>query len=591
MIPFKRSLRLRWTREKPLLARGVEGKWTMAESVNITSPLNKQRMTSLPFGNAQDLIPTLSPDGKKLLVSYYDFSPEMPDEWRKSGFMQFRSSAGVIQAFHLLVLYDLATGETRVPLKTPWVIYAPRWSADGKSFVVVARPPINSDMELENVKNQNMGSSGAHLFWVAPDTGNVEDVASKLAYPWEGPLLWDKNGDLLVRVGSLDTIARYSRKDSEWRSIASWHLPVQNGSQLATDGTYVIGTLSDILTPPQLFIYDPRGKRVQLFTNLNPQFENLTLGHPQEVHWRTSTGFDASGALLLPPYYAKGARYQLVIHTKPFGNFFVCSFGNYPSFAPQPIANAGIMYLGQIATKGSTQREEDYFPKGYPGYQGAGGVAEAGFAMDLWESAVKTLDAQGLIDSNKVGIIGFSRTGWYTEFILAHSKVHYRAATVADNVQYSLGEYWLSDDAGTLKTYDLTYGGPPYGATLKNWLDYSVSFNLDKIHTPLLMEQMGECTPYDKVDAPPAGLAESFEVFSGLNRLSKPVELYYYPNEKHSPDHPQARLATMQRNLDWYRFWLQGYERPSPEDPQQYVRWRGRRELQQHHEMTSGATA
>src|SRR5260370_26692114 len=116
--------------------------------------------------------------------------------------------------------------------------------------------------------------------------------------------------------------------------------------------------------------------------------------------------------------------------------------------------------------------------------------------MDLWESAVKTLDAQGLIDSNKVGIIGFSRTGWYTEFILAHSKVHFRAATVADNVQYSLGEYWLSHDASTIKSYDLTYGGPPYGATLKNWRDHSVSFQLEHILNPPLMVQMGFARRY-----------------------------------------------------------------------------------------------
>jgi hypothetical protein len=55
--------------------------------------------------------------------------------------------------------------------------------------------------------------------------------------------------------------------------------------------------------------------------------------------------------------------------------------------------------------------------------------------------------------------------------------------------------------------------------------------------------------------------------------------LYYYPNEQHQPDHPQARLANLQRNLDWYRFWLQGYERPNPEDPDQYKRWEHLREL------------
>jgi hypothetical protein len=59
------------------------------------------------------------------------------------------------------------------------------------------------------------------------------------------------------------------------------------------------------------------------------------------------------------------------------------------------------------------------------------------------------------------------------------------------------------------------------------------------------------------------------------------VELYFYPNEAHQPDHPLARISSLQRNLDWYRFWLQGYERPNPEEPQQYVRWRELRQLQQ----------
>jgi hypothetical protein len=59
------------------------------------------------------------------------------------------------------------------------------------------------------------------------------------------------------------------------------------------------------------------------------------------------------------------------------------------------------------------------------------------------------------------------------------------------------------------------------------------------------------------------------------------VEMYYYPTEGHTPEHPQARLATMQRNVDWYRFWLQDYERPNPEDPQQYVRWGKLREIYQ----------
>ena len=92
---------------------------------------------------------------------------------------------------------------------------------------------------------------------------------------------------------------------------------------------------------------------------------------------------------------------------------------------------------------------------------------------------------------------------------------------------------------------------------------------------------MGYGTAYKNPETPPIGLAVSFEVFTGLNRLGKAVELYYYPNEDHTPDHPKARLATMQRNLDWYRFWLKGEEDSDPTKTEQYTRWRELRKLQE----------
>ncbi|NYF51644.1 prolyl oligopeptidase family serine peptidase [Tunturiibacter gelidoferens] len=208
-------------------------------------------------------------------------------------------------------------------------------------------------------------------------------------------------------------------------------------------------------------------------------------------------------------------------------------------------------------------------PEGYPD-----GIGEAAFHMDVWDSAVAKLVSDGMVNPEKVGIIGFSRSGWYTEFILSHSKTRYRAATVADNVQYSLGEYWLLHSDSTIRGWETIYGGPPYGATLPNWLRYSISFNIDKIHTPLLMEEMGYGITDDNEQTPPLNLMQNYELFTGLNRLGRAVELYYYPYEQHQPDHPQARLESLQRNLDWYSFWLLGSEREMPADREQYDRWR-----------------
>jgi hypothetical protein len=36
---------------------------------------------------------------------------------------------------------------------------------------------------------------------------------------------------------------------------------------------------------------------------------------------------------------------------------------------------------------------------------------------------------------------------------------------------------------------------------------------------------------------------------------------------------PRHRLAVFERNLDWFRYWLQGARDPDPAKADQYARW------------------
>lgn len=580
-ISFQEGEQTIWPQRNIFVIHRVQGTWSKPKLLIIKSPLSGGSMAAITYLPNSGLGISLSPSGRYLAMEYLEPTQDLPDEWRNSAYRNIVDRSGQINAFYLVILCDLDKDTSTVPLKSPFVISAPVWAPNGKAFAVAGQAPIGSSLEEDAIANHTIThSAAAHLFSVEPSTGKVKVMASHLAYPWEGLLYWGNNDDVLVRLSSMDNLTRIVERDNSWEVTATYHVPLAGSSQLATDGSTLIGEHSDPGTPPELFEAALGSRETRVFAKLNPQFDHLTIAQTKEVRWKTSTGYGASGLLLLPPGYIEGDRYPLVIQTKPFFRGFACSFGDSPSFTPQAIANAGMMYLGAIDTPDVSQRQEDYFPHGYPGYQGLGGIAEAAFNMDLWDSAVASLDAQGLVDKNKVGIIGFSRTGWYVEFILANSKTRYQAATIADNVHYSLGEYWLRHDASTIKAWDALYAGPPYGDTLSNWLKYSISFNLDKIHTPILMEEMGNNQPvFTNRLSPPRLLAESFETFTGLSRLNRPVELYYYPFEDHSPTHPQARLATFQRNVDWYRFWLQGYERPNPEDPDQYKRWKHLREL------------
>jgi dipeptidyl aminopeptidase/acylaminoacyl peptidase len=574
-IPFERSEEAHYKQAKLyLVTRDEHGIWSRPRRLNIPSPFTQHPLQTLPYQITLHL--SLSPDGRSLLFMYMSLE-DLPPSWKASPIAKsFTSTHGI--PLQLTALYNIGNGDTEVTLKSAFLYQTPIWSPDGKRYLAVSTAPLGSIWEQDDAGSNDLPPG--HVLSVNPVTGETEQILGPRKIP-PRPLAWNTEDEIVLRTAAYE-ISQYSRSSAGWKRTASFRVPLPtprtlNFSQMAGDGVYVIGDHQDAQTPPELFLYKNGEKTIRIFSKLNPQFDHLMIAPTLAVSWNTSTGYEITGSLVVPPDFSPTRQYPLVIQTKPDNGGFVCDSGDnhYPSFAPQPLANAGILYLSRTWPKDfSYADDEAHYPEGYPS-----GVAEAAFHMDIWESAVDSLATRGIVDRNKVGIIGFSRSGWYTEFILAHSKIHFQAATAADNIQYSLGEYWLVHTLQMERQSDTIYGGPPFGDSLNNWLKYSVSFNLDKFHTPLLMEQFGDGVPYDHEEQVPLTLAASFEVFAGLHRLRKPVELYYYPNDVHQPVHPRTRLASLERNVDWYRFWLQGYERSGPEDPDQYNRWRNLRAL------------
>ncbi len=548
----------------------TSGTWSAAQALTIENPFTHVRTSLLPFAHGI----SLSPNGRRLLLSY--LSTKVPDEWMNDPVVK-RQPATTDSLFEIMVLYDLDNSSTKLAFQSVAPASTPLWSNDSTSFFVNASSPIGSRWEAEDIQDHRASPADGNLFLQNVDSGEVEEVLRNVPDHREPPLFLQEDGDVIVRASSTSIVHLHHLKDS-WHESERTKIAQKDEDRflyLVSNGREILGTHETVSTPRDLFVYDPRQGQARLLTDLNPQLAKIKLAPVEVVHWTTADNLNVNGLLFMPPNYSPGTRYPLVIETKGDDGEFTCDsgFNDDPSFAPQPLATAGIMYL--VRTRDETwkyQEEIDKRPKGYPG-----GIGEAVQQMDIWDSAVDALDKIGMIDPSKVGIIGFSRTGWYVEFDLIHSHIRYAAATVADNVQYSLSDYWLIPWASA--EGEQMYGGPPYGDTLANWQKYSISFNLDKIHTPMLMEEMGYGTRDDNQLLIPLNLAVRYEVSRGLARLGKPVEMYFYPDEVHQPEHPKARLASVQRNVDWYRFWLQGYERPTPEDPDQYKRWEHLREL------------
>jgi hypothetical protein len=184
-----------------------------------------------------------------------------------------------------------------------------------------------------------------------------------------------------------------------------------------------------------------------------------------------------------------------------------------------------------------------------------------GLGLSAIESAVELLAANGEIDRERVGLGGLSFGSEVTMWTLVNSDLA-TAASVATPVisptYYLFGS--LKGDAffdGLKKLWQL---GTPE-ETPGQWQALSPSRNLDSIRAPLLMQMSEQEYLYALDYAIP------------LIRDHR-ADLYVFPHEPHQKFQPRHKLAAYERNLDWFRFWLQGHEEPNPAKRQQYLHWR-----------------
>ena len=347
----------------------------------------------------------------------------------------------------------------------------------------------------------------------------------------------------------------YRQQNGIWTKVESTATPIS--------APLWVRVRQDLNEPPVLFVGDWIGNRSRKLWDPNPQLETVSLGEVSEYRWQDKTGREWVGGLVKPPNYAPGRRYPLVIQTHGFEKHQFMTVGTFTTaFAARPLAATGIMVLQvQEAPNLSTPQEAPVNLLGY-------------------EAAIDRLTADGFVDPGRVGLIGFSRTGYYTLEALTKSSKKFAAATIADSdflgyMQQLLGVDINADD--TIKKEGVAiYGSPPFGTGLKTWLREAPAFALDKVVAPVRIEVHNSYS-----------LLYTWEVYAALRLQNKPVDLIQLPNAVHIVAKPLERLASEQGDVDWFNFWLNAYEDPDPKKDEQYARWRQLRKLQEQNSTRS----
>ena len=92
------------------------------------------------------------------------------------------------------------------------------------------------------------------------------------------------------------------------------------------------------------------------------------------------------------------------------------------------------------------------------------------------------------------------------------------------------------------------------------------------------------------VPASRGSLLAMWEPYAGLRYLHKPTDLVLLNTDEHVLTNPAMRMVSQGGSVDWFRFWLQGYEDPDPAKAAQYKRWRELRKLQEKSEAKRTGT-
>lgn len=493
----------------------------------------------------------ISPKGRyAVLVAY---ARDIPPQWSEykdkllHPYIVEKRKPGATSNVNRYLLLDTTSGKLEPLIDAPasWYNLGAAWSDNEQSVIV-----SGTYLPLGTVDSAEQAIREKHAFVIEVKLSNQE--ITKITDADLKVDTWDqRTGRLLLKPGyswSKSLPQEYEKVGSNWRAV-----PVKS-ERKASNSPISLTLGEDINHPPKIYVVTRNGKSKALLLDLNPQLVQFGLGQVEAVSWSATDGHHVEGGLYLPSGYSSTERYPLVIQTHGFrkDRFWINGPWN-SAFAAQPLSAQGIVVL-QVGNATDPTDEAQYVNT----------PEEAQRQMRAYEGAIDYLDARGIIDRRKVGIIGFSRTVLHVAYTLTHSRYEFAAATLADGFDGGYMGYllWGGPD------YVGVNGGVPVGTGIQSWLQNSPGFSLDRVKVPIRLEYYGRW-----------GILGGWPLYSGLSLLNKPVDFVWLPSGSHLLVKPWDRLASQQGNVDWFCFWLKDKKNLGAAKREQYLRWEHLKEL------------
>jgi dipeptidyl aminopeptidase/acylaminoacyl peptidase len=423
---------------------------------------------------------------------------------------------------------------------------SPMFSLDGKQLAFVtslAQPKFfyaNTHIALVDL--------GTVLKTAAVTAADVRDLTRNFdedpdAFAWvPGGLYFTATQKMTAKLFRLDA--------SNWQiqPVSKDDHLIINEATVTPDGDAIAFTADDAAHLTELYVSSSKAFAPKKLTNQTAQVSDWKLGSVEVVSWKSKDGTLIEGVLHKPADYDAKRKYPLLvkIHGGPTGV-------SQPRFLPNDYAYPVQSFL----EKGALVLEPNY--RGSAGYGAkfrALNVRNLGVG-DMWDvmSGVDFLIAQGMVDPNKLGAMGWSQGGYISAFLTTHTD-RFKAISVGAGIS-DWTTYYVSTD--------ITAFTPQYLAATP-WDDPQIYAKTSPIttirqaKTPTLI-QHGSAD--HRVPVP-----DAFELYRGLLDQHVDARLILYTGFGHGIDKPKSALALLQANLDWFGHFI--WNEPIPKDSALY---------------------
>lgn len=273
----------------------------------------------------------------------------------------------------------------------------------------------------------------------------------------------------------------------------------------------------------------------KLIIKSNPQQEDFAWGHAELVEFTNKNGKDLQGVLHYPANYEPGKKYPMLVYIYEIRSNSLHSYIN-------PSEKSFYNTTNYVQQDFFVFQPDIVYRLNDPGVS----------AVECVIPAVEKVLSTGMIDKDKIGLMGHSWGAYQTAFIITQTDLFSAAvagAPLTDMISMYTEIYWNtgSPNQGIFETSQGRFT-KPYWEIMDKYIENSPMFQAKNINTPLLVA-FG-----DKDGA--VDWHQGIELYTTMRRMEKPYVMLVYAGENHSVRKKENTLDYTKKINEWFNYYL-----------------------------------